>query len=85
MKMKDLKHYLKLWAILIISFLALGILAGCDSGKEAIDDVTGNKTVKQFQKSKKDIDKAVDKQSELVRSIPDETDKKTSEDSGEGQ
>lgn len=81
--MKDLKHYLKLWAILIISFLALGAFAGCDSGKEAIDDVTGNKTVKQFQKSEKDIDKAVDKQSERLKGIPDETDKKTSEDTDE--
>jgi hypothetical protein len=68
--MKNMKSYLHFWTVLIMSF-ALMMFAGCDSGKEAIDDVTGNKAVKQYQKSKKDVDKIVDKQSEKLKSTDD--------------
>lgn len=77
--MERLKNSLRFWAIVISLFVCVG-MAGCDSGKAAIDDVTGNKAVKQFQKSKKAVDKAVDKQSERLKGINDETDKKTSDD-----
>jgi|WetSurMetagenome_2_1015567.scaffolds.fasta_scaffold40312_1 hypothetical protein len=77
--MKSLKNNLRLVSLAIMLFACLGI-QGCDSGKEAIDDVTGNKSVEQFQKSEKDINKAVDKQSEKLKGLDDETDEKTSED-----
>jgi hypothetical protein len=79
MEMKGFKNNSGLWAIIISLFVCVG-MAGCDSGKEAIDDVTGNKAVKQFQKSKKDIDKTVDKQAEKLKGIEDETDKETTGD-----
>jgi hypothetical protein len=79
MKMKSLKNNLRLWSFAIVLFVCLG-MQGCNSGKEAIDDVTGNKSVEQFQKSEKDINKAVDKQSEKMKVLSDETDEKTTED-----
>jgi hypothetical protein len=79
MKMKNLKNNLRLWSFAIVLFVCLW-MQGCDSGKEAIDDVTGNKSVEQFQKSEKNINKAVDKQSEKLKGLNDETDEKTTED-----
>jgi len=43
---------------------------GCgDSGKEAVDEVTGNRAVKQFHKSKEDIENIANKQAEKYESI----------------
>jgi hypothetical protein len=79
MKMKRLKNNLRLWIFAIALFAFFG-MQGCDSGKEAIDDVTGNQSVKQFEKAKKDIDKAADKQSEKLKGLNKETDETTTDD-----
>ena len=50
----------------------LVILSGCDSGEKARDELTGNRAVKQYHKSTKDIGKIVDRQTEKYKSIPDE-------------
>jgi hypothetical protein len=77
-----MKKIFQIWGPVI--FLACACIMGCDSGKEAVDDVTGNKSVKQFQKSKKDIDKAVQKESERFKDInEDETGENNPEDTGD--
>jgi hypothetical protein len=48
------------------------VIWGCDSGEKAIDEITGNRAVKQYHKSKKDIEKIADRQAERYESIPDE-------------
>jgi hypothetical protein len=73
---------LQIWAILIMSSVFV-MFTGCDSGKEAIDDVTGNKTVKQFQKSKKDIEKVNEKETERLKSIPDDNSDKAIPEEGD--
>ena len=50
----------------------LVMLWGCDSGEKALDEVTGNRAVKQYHKSKKDLEKVTDQQSERLKSIPDD-------------
>jgi hypothetical protein len=55
---------------LILVLAAFCIGAGCDSGKKAVDEITGNRAVKQYHKSKKDIEKIVDRQAERHKSIP---------------
>jgi hypothetical protein len=55
----------------LIALVGLGLIAGCDSGKEAIDEATGNRAFKQYQKSKKDIEKIAEKQAERYEGIPD--------------
>jgi hypothetical protein len=57
----------------------LGMLGGCDSGEKTIDEVTGNRAVKQYYKSREDIEKIAEKQSERLNSIPEDDD----EDDGE--
>jgi hypothetical protein len=58
---------------LVSLFMAgLVMLWGCDSGEKALDEVTGNRAVKQYHKSKKDLEKVTDRQSERLKSIPDE-------------
>ena len=49
---------------------------GCDSGEKAIDELTGKRAVKQYQKSKKDIEKIAEKQEERYNNFPDDEGKK---------
>jgi hypothetical protein len=46
--------------------------SGCDSGEKARDELTGNRAVKQYHKSTKDIGKITDRQTEKFKSIPDD-------------
>jgi hypothetical protein len=48
------------------------MIGGCDSGKEAIDEVTGHRAFKQYQKSKKDIEKITEKQAQRYEGIPED-------------
>jgi hypothetical protein len=58
-------------AVLIILFSLVSFIS-CDSDKETIDAVTGNEAVKQYQKSKENIEGITDKQSERLGSIPED-------------
>ncbi len=64
---------------LLIVLAGLGMIAGCDSGEKVVDEVTGNRAVKQYHKSKKDIEKIADQQAERYKSIPDDDDKENDE------
>jgi len=48
----------------LIIIFALTLWACGDSGKEAVDELTGNRAVKQFHKSKEDIENIDNKQAE---------------------
>jgi len=48
------------------------IFARCDSGEKARDELTGNRAVKQYHQSTKDIGKIVDRQTEKFKSIPED-------------
>ena len=56
----------------ILGLVTLSMIWGCDSGEKAIDEITGNRAVKQYHKSKKDIEKIADRQAERYKDIPDE-------------
>jgi hypothetical protein len=56
----------------LISLTALGIMSGCDSGEKMVDEVTGNRAVKQYHKSKEDIEKINEQQAERYEGIPDD-------------
>jgi len=51
---------------------ALVMFCGCDRGEKALDEATGNRAVKQYHKTTKDIEKVTAQQSERLKSIPDE-------------
>ncbi|HUT72292.1 MAG TPA: hypothetical protein VMW89_16600 [Desulfatiglandales bacterium] len=57
----------------ILALVSLGMIWGCDSGEKAVDEITGNRAVKQYHKSKKDIEKIADRQAERYKSIPDDS------------
>jgi hypothetical protein len=62
----------------MVALLAGGIfaLSACDSGKKAVDELTGNRAVKQYHKTTKDVGKIVDQQARKFQTIPeDEEDK----------
>jgi len=72
-----MKHcnWRRFFMTLLIALAGLGMISGCDSGKEMVDEVTGNRAVKQYHKSKKDIEKITEQQAERYKSIPDDDDK----------
>ncbi|RPI79813.1 MAG: hypothetical protein EHM45_01280 [Desulfobacteraceae bacterium] len=45
----------KLFLGFIVCGILFGGLSGCDSGKKAVDEVTGNRALKQFEKAKDDV------------------------------
>jgi hypothetical protein len=57
---------------LLIALAGLGMIGGCDSGEKVLDEVTGKRAVKQYHKSKKDIEKIADQQAERYKSITDD-------------
>ena len=69
-----MKHFCwhRLYMTFILGLVTLSVIWGCDSGKKAVDEITGNRAVKQYHKSKKDIEKIADRQAERYKDIPDE-------------
>ena len=59
------------WAVSLL-MTGLVMIWGCDSGEKALDEVTGNRAVKQYHKSKRDLEKVTDRQSERLKGIPDD-------------
>jgi len=66
------KRLLRLCLVMQVMIFALVIFSGCDSGEKARDELTGNRAVKQYHKSTKDIGKITDRQTEKFKSIPDD-------------
>ena len=62
----------RVFLMLTLGLVSLGLIGGCDSGEKAIDEITGNRAVKQYHKSKKDIEKIADRQAERYNAIPDD-------------
>ncbi len=60
---------------LLITVVGMGMIGGCDSGEKVVDEVTGNRAVKQYHKSKKDLEKIEEQQSERHEAIPDDENK----------
>ena len=65
--------------VLVVAAVGLCMIGGCDSGKEAIDEATGNRALKQYHKSKKDIEKIAEKQAKRYEGIPDDEQKEDKE------
>ena len=67
-----MKHsnWISFFMMLLIALFALCMLGGCDSGEKVVDEVTGNRAVKQYHQSKKNIEKIADKQAEKYSKIP---------------
>ena len=61
--------------VLLIILAGAGMMGGCDSGEKVVDEVTGRRAVKQYQKTKKDLEKIEEQQAERYRAIPDDRDK----------
>jgi len=68
----ELLNWRRLFMALVIVLTGLGMIGGCDSGEKAVDEITGNRAVKQYHKSKKDIEKIADQQAERYKGIPDD-------------
>ena len=65
-------NWRRFFMTLLIALVGLGMIGGCDSGKKTVDEVTGNRAVKQYHKSKKNIEKITEQQAERYKNIPDD-------------
>ena len=68
----------RIFTVLLIGSAGLYMSSGCDSGEKVLDEVTGNRAVKQYHRSKKNIEKIADQQAKKYESIPGD-DKEESE------
>jgi hypothetical protein len=66
------KRFLCRCLAMVVMISATVYFAACDSGEKARDELTGNRAVKQYHQSTKDIGKIVDRQTEKHKSIPDD-------------
>ena len=48
------------------------LFIGCDTGQKAVDEVTGNRAVKQYHKSSKDLEKIANQQERRFDGIAEE-------------
>ena len=55
--------------VVLIALVGAGSIMGCDSGEKVVDEVTGNRAVKQYQKVEKDLKKLESQQAERYESI----------------
>ena len=66
------KYSLRRCLVLQLVTAGLVLFSGCDSAEKARDEVTGNRAVKQYHKSTKDIGKIVERQKERDQRVPDD-------------
>lgn len=52
----------------LVTVTGLLVLPGCDSGEQALNEVTGNRPVMQYRQSKQDVGKIADQQAERHKS-----------------
>ena len=69
MGQRNWRHF---FMVLLISVAGLGLIGGCDSGEKVVDEVTGNRAVKQYHRTKKSIEKIEEQQAERYKAIPDD-------------
>lgn len=72
-------NWSRFFMILLSALASLGMIVGCDSGEKIVDEVTGNRAVRQYHKSKKDIGKIADQQAERYKNIPNGDDREEDE------
>ena len=71
-----------LFKILLIAVAGIGLTGGCDSGEKVLDEATGRRAVKQYHKSKKDLEKIEEQQAEKYRAILEDDERRDDEDNG---
>jgi hypothetical protein len=58
-----------LGVMMLIALFGVGLIPGCESGEKVVDEVTGNRAVKQYQKVEKNMEKLEKQQIERYESI----------------
>ncbi len=58
-----------LLGVVLIALVGAGLIPGCDSGEKVVDEVTGNRAVKQYQKVEKKMEKLEKQQTDRYESI----------------
>jgi hypothetical protein len=66
--MKD-RNWRVLLGVALIALVGAGSIPGCESGEKAVDEVTGNRAVKQYRKIEEDVEKLESQQAERYESI----------------
>jgi hypothetical protein len=76
--MKDWRWHV-FFRVVLIGFVGIGLMAGCETGEKVVDEVTGNRAVKQYRKTEKDLEKLETQQAERYKSILGEDEEKDSD------
>ena len=62
----------ELLSVFFVSGVLFCFMFGCDSSKKAVDKVTGNRALQQFEKVKKDVQAIEEKEKEKYDAVTDE-------------
>ena len=65
-----MKTIRNLAGLIVLFFIFL--ITGCDSGQKAVDEVTGNRAVKQYHKTAEDLEKIAKQQEQRHQDIAEE-------------
>lgn len=65
--------------VFFLSVILFSGLSGCDSGKKAVDEATGNRALQQFEKVKKDVKAIEEKEKEKYDAVSDEENQENQE------
>ena len=57
--------------LLVALSVCLGLF-GCDSGKKAVDEVTGHRAVKQYHRAKKELSKIEEQQEKRFKDLQEQ-------------
>ena len=69
--MKHVKGCRFLWSV-FVGCAVVGMIGACDSGKDVLDEVTGNRAVKQYHKTKKDAERIAEQQAQRYEHLEDD-------------
>jgi hypothetical protein len=69
----------ELLSVFFVSGVLFCFMSGCDSGKKAVDEVTGNRALKQYEKSKEDVKAIEEKEKEKYDAVSDEENQENQE------
>lgn len=70
-------RHINLFTVVLVSFVMLAsvsIICGCDTGEQVVDEVTGNRAVKQYHQSEEKLNDISEQQAEKYDDMMNQVD-----------
>ena len=70
-------RHINLFTVVLVSFVmfaGVSIICGCDTGEQVVDEVTGNRAVKQYHQSEEKLNDIAEQQAEKYDDMMNQVD-----------